>query len=306
MTGHLIHRYWPSLLGALVLFVLAATPDVRAQEPPADQAELQRNTMLIGEHIELRLRVLAPEGATVELTPGTPGWEGVELVSVDSVDQAAQGDGVVWFITAKVAAFAPGQIAFTPTYAVIQGSEATPRAVAPLELSVLSSLAPDAELVLSPLRPPTEIPGAESPWLRPAIGAGVIVGSAIVALIVWLLGRTVWRRLRTEEPAPVPVEVPANLEGAEQLLHTDPVGAYRLMSSVVKNELARRYNVRATALTSTELRRRLESDGDRWEARLVGGLLEECDSVIYAGYRPAAERREHDLTMAREIVEVQA
>ena len=36
----------------------------------------------------------------------------------------------------------------------------------------------------------------------------------------------------------------------------------------------------------------------------VGGLLEECDSVIYAGYRPAAERRQADLTMAREIVEV--
>jgi hypothetical protein len=100
--------------------------------------------------------------------------------------------------------------------------------------------------------------------------------------------------------------IPPDLQGAEQLLHSDPVSAYRLMSSVVKNELARRYGVRATALTSSELRRRLETDGDRWEARLVGGLLEECDSVIYAGYRPAAERREHDLTMAREIVEAPA
>ena len=72
----------------------------------------------------------------------------------------------------------------------------------------------------------------------------------------------------------------------------------------MKSELARRYGLRATALTSSELRRRLEAEGDRWQARLVGGLLEECDSVIYAGYRPAAERRQADLTMAREIVEV--
>jgi hypothetical protein len=45
------------------------------------------------------------------------------------------------------------------------------------------------------------------------------------------------------------------------------------------------------------------SGADRFAARLVGGLLEECDSVVYAGYRPAAERRRADLTMAREIVE---
>jgi hypothetical protein len=35
----------------------------------------------------------------------------------------------------------------------------------------------------------------------------------------------------------------------------------------------------------------------------VGGLLEECDAVVYAGYRPASERRLADLNMAREILE---
>ena len=293
---------------SLVVALAAAglLPDAIAQEPSRDRADLQRTTMLIGEHIELNVRILAPEGATVELTPGTPGWEGVELVSVDDVAQASEADGVLWFITAKVAAFEPGALVFAPTVAVIEGSEATTRSVPPLQLNVVSSLGPEAELVLTPLRPPTAIPGAESPWLRPAIVAGVIAGCALLALIIWLVARTLLRRMRQPAPAAPPVEVPANLEGAAQLLHSDPVAAYRLMSSVVKNELARRYNLRATALTTTELRRRLESDGDRWEARLVGGLLEECDSVIYAGYRPAAERREHDLTMAREIVEVPA
>ncbi len=175
------------------------------------------------------------------------------------------------------------------------------RAVA---LEVVPTLAADAELVLSPLPPPSGVAGAESPLLRPAIAIGGLLAAALIALAVWFVGRRLVRMLnRPQVEAPVEV-VPATLDGAERLLEADPVGAYRLMSAVVKSELARRYGVRATALTSSELRRKLEEGSDRWEARLVGGLLEECDSVIYAGYRPAQERRQADLTMAREIVEV--
>ena len=107
-------------------------------------------------------------------------------------------------------------------------------------------------------------------------------------------------------PAASPGRAPA-LVDAEAAIDADPVTAYRVMSSVVKSELARRHGLHATALTSTELRRRLEDQGvDRWHARLVGGLLEERDAAIYAGYRPALERRQADLNMAREIVEVGA
>lgn len=295
-----------TLLGVVLLLAAGLSATLRegvAQEPPRDRAELQRSAVLIGEHVQLRMQVLAPAGATVELTPGTPGWADVELVSVDEVTQAAQGDGVLWFITATVAAFFPGELQFAPSYTLIQGADATLRSFPPLALTVANSLGPDAELILSPLPPPRSIPGAESPLLRPVIVVALALGLAIAGLLLWLAVRTVLHRLRRAGPVLTLPETPASLDGAEQLLHSDPVGAYRLMSSVVKNELARRYGVRATALTTTELRRRLETGGDRWEARLVGGLLEECDAVIYAGYRPAAERRQHDLTMAREIIE---
>jgi hypothetical protein len=42
---------------------------------------------------------------------------------------------------------------------------------------------------------------------------------------------------------------------------------------------------------------------DRWQARLVRGLLENCDAVVYSGYLPALDRRHADLNIAREIVE---
>jgi len=289
---------------ALLVLAAVALIALPARVSQADDSVvLSRSSSLIGEHIPIEVRVHAPAGATVELVPGTAGWAGVELVGVDSVLQVPDSDGVIWLIEARVAPFLPGEVQFAPTVAVVQGSEAVNSSLPAVVLNVASSLAPDAELVLTPLAPTVEIDGEESALLKPAIAVGVALGALAVAGLIWVFGRWLFRRLAKEPAIEATPMVPASLDSAEQILDSDPVGAYRLMSSVVKSELARRYGVRATALTTTELQRRLES-GDRWQARLVGGLLQECDSVIYAGYRPASERRYADLTMAREIVEV--
>ncbi len=294
-------RRLPILL--LLVLIACSVAIGRGADARADSdVRLSQPSAVIGEHLKATFRVTAPRGSTVEVTPGGESWAGVELVSIDSVNQLNQPDGVLWLIEATIAAFAPGDLSFAPTVSVVTGSEAQTVQLPGVPFRVLATLAEDASLELSPLAPPVAIAGAESAWLRPGIAAGIIAGAAIVAALVWLAARAASRRLRrTGAPLAAP-GVPRTLEGAEQLLHSDPVGAYRLMSAVVKADLAERYGVRATALTTSELRRRLESGGERWEARLVAGLLEECDSVIYAGYRPAAERREADLTMAREII----
>jgi hypothetical protein len=268
-----------------------------------DKVELSQSSALVGQRLEMHLQVTAPKGATVELAPGTAGWTGVELVSLDSVTHVPQGNGEVWLFDAVIAPFLPTPLAFAPTVSIVQGSEATIRALPPVSLTVLPTLKPDDPPQLSAMPAPSSINGAESRWLKPAIGGAALVLTTLVGLALFIG----WRRARrwfgrVPDGAAVPAQ-PQTLTGAESLLDTDPVGAYRLMSSVVKSELARRHGLRATALTTTELRQRLDA-ADRWQARLVGGLLEECDSVIYAGYRPAAERRRADLTMAREIIEV--
>ncbi|MEO8539467.1 MAG: hypothetical protein ABI577_06970 [bacterium] len=291
-------------LAALALTILAVAALSGTAARAEDEVRLSRNAALVGEHIAMTVRITAPTGATVELTPGNPSWAGVELVSIESVNQVNQAEGVLWLFQAQIAPFAPGPIAFAPTAAIIRGADSQNVALPAVSLDVVRSLAADAPLELTPLAPPVGIAGAESPWLRPGVALGVLAGCALLAAFLWLAGRAAVRRLRRPSAGtPVP-QLPQTLVGAEQILHSDPVAAYRLMSHVVKMELERRYGVRATALTTTELKRRLETGGERWEARLVSGLLEECDSVIYAGYRPAAERREADLTMAREIVEV--
>ena len=268
------------------------------------EVRLSRSSAAVGEHIQATFRVTVQKGSTVELTPGGDSWGGVELVSLDSVNQVNQPDGVLWLLQATVAPFSPGDVSFAPTVSVVTGNAAENLELPAVAFKVLETLPPDAPLELSPLAAPVGIGGAESPWLKPGIALGVLVAFAALSAAVWFGGRRVVRRLRRAGTPFAAPEVPRSLDGAELLLHSDPVGAYRLMSAVVKSELAERYGVRATALTTTELRKRLEVGGERWEARLVAGLLEECDSVIYAGYRPAAERREADLTMAREIIGV--
>lgn len=288
------------------LFAMALPFALAAQEG-GEGVTLERTTVLVGEQIPMTVRVLAPAGATVELTPGTDSWNGIELVRAERPVPTEQGNQTLWTIEAVVAGFIPGETDFAPAVALVTDNNVEAKVLQPVRLTVASVLGPDDPLVLRPLDPPVAIAGEESRWLRPGIVAGLCALALVVLGLMWLLLRLLRRALKGGgEPifAPAAVEEPG-LDSAERVLDTDPVAAYRLMSSVVKAELAKRYGLRATALTTAELRNRLEHAGaDRWEARLVGGLLEECDAVIYAGYRPAAERRAADLTMAREIVEV--
>jgi hypothetical protein len=57
-------------------------------------------------------------------------------------------------------------------------------------------------------------------------------------------------------------------------------------------------------MTTTELKRSMTDFGvDRWQARLVGGLLTESDAVNFAQYVPARARCEQNLEMAYQIVD---
>ena len=289
----------------LVAFALAA---VVALAPmalvSADSAQLGANSLAIGEQTTLVIEVLTPPGAAVEVDPAAPSWSGLEVVRIASSTVTQAERESVHRIELVVAPFEPGQREISPAVNVIQGSEVTPRLLPPVQLQVRESLPPGAPLELSPPPPPAPVGGAQSPLLKPAIAVGAVSALLILAALGVLAANTIARR---RPPAPEPVALtapPPSLHGAEQVLDTDPVSAYRTLAATVRGVIASRYGFPAQSLTTAELQRRMEAQGvDRWQARLVGGLLEECDSVVYAGYRPASERRHHDLNMAREIVE---
>ncbi len=222
---------------------------------------------------------------------------------MDTIVSRPDGDGLVFVIQLTVAPFATGQVSFAPEVSVTQNSEAVARTLPPLKMNVIATLADNSPLELSPLPRPAEIAGAESVLLRPAIVGGALLASVLVLLAILGLAQVVAGALRRPPVAVDELREAPDLGAAEGLIDSDPVRAYRALALLVRRVLADRYSLPANALTSRELQRRMEANGvDRWQTRLVGGFLEECDAVVYAGYLPAAERRQADLTMAREIV----
>ncbi len=291
------------LFAALLAIAAVALPAV-AQEATGDSVTIDRQQARIGEQARLEIDVSVPAGSTAELDPASESWAGVEVVRVANQRVTSEGDRDIYHFEVVVAGFLPGQQSFAPAVNVISGTDIQPRQLPLVTWEVVETLPADAPLELTPLDPPVAIGGAESPWLRPAIAAGVVVGVALLALLAWLLGRWLVRRLRRQRPRPVLEPLgPPLLSNAEALMAADPVAAYRELAAIVRHFVAREHRFPAYALTTDELRQRMEAEGvDRWQARLVAGLLENCDSVVYAGYRPAMERREADLDIAREIV----
>lgn len=299
-----------ALAGALAL-LLASPLAAAAQAPVAVNAELASPVARIGEPVVLTLTLAAPADAEVEVDTSAPSWGEVRVLRERARESATVEGGVRHRIEVLVAPFAPDAITFVPALNIVTDAGSTAVRGPSLSLTVPSALAPGEPLTLSPppplaLSPPLAgIGGAQSPLLWPAVGAGAL---AAVALVVGggALGLRWWRmRPRAVgEPAPEAVPDPvADLDAAEALLDTDAAGAYRAIAGAVRRDLGERYAFPARSLATGELEPRMEAAGvDGWEARLARELLRECDAVVYAGYRPAPERRRADLAVARELV----
>ena len=287
-----------ALLFGIVGAVLFATPALAD-----DTVRPGQTVAFIGAQFEITIEVETERDAIVELDPTAPSWNGVEVVRLVSQVSVPSATGAMHRLTLLVAPFAIGTLEVSPSVIVTSGVDVQQRVIPPFALRVDPTLPANAPLELSPLPPLTGIGGAESPLLRPALWTALIAGCLLFAALLLIVVRFLSRRFRRAEPARPLVVPPPDLGTAEALIASDPVQAYRTMGTVVRGELSRRYGFPAVALTTNELARRMEIEGvERWEARLVSGLLQECDAVIYAGYRPAPERREADLTTAREIV----
>ncbi|MEX0783165.1 MAG: hypothetical protein WD557_10975 [Dehalococcoidia bacterium] len=294
------------LFAGLALFAVALILGPTASAQDGDSATLRVTDARLGEPVTLTIEVLTDAGSTVELDPASPAWGDIEVIGIDSQEQFPEGERVRHVLEVRVAPFNVGAVAFAPAVNVVTGSESQPRELPALSIDVLPTLPADAPLELSPLPLPSGIAGGESPFLKPLIGLGAVAGLLLLVALTWLTVRAILRRPR-RLALPDPYRAPPDLAGADAILDSDPVGAYRTLAAAVRRHLSDRYGFPAVALTARELERRMEAEGvDRWEARLVGGLLENCDAVVYAGYRPAFERRQADLTMAREIVEAGA
>ncbi|MCY4638744.1 MAG: hypothetical protein OXC94_00170 [Chloroflexi bacterium] len=307
------------LLCCLALLVVAPAA---AQEPPAGdvavEVRLDPPTAVLGETVRLVIRV--EHGADQVVAVGRVD----QAVAIQLVEDArvSEGAAAAGRLTSEyvytIAAFSLGlvELGEAEVRALRDDGSRTVLRVALPPLRVEATTAADDER-LRPLTPQRDVGGAPRPWERFEVIAGALVAAAALLslLLAWRLLRSLLLRRSLararEERAQWPLEEEARRRldalaqrGAPES-GEESVAYYREIASVVRAYLEARGGFRATALTTNELESRMLDEGiDRWQARLIVGLLERCDGSVYAHRHPDRDSADHDLTLAYEIVEL--
>lgn len=295
-----------TLLFALALG-LATLPGVAGAED-GDVSLTREGQPLVGEPFTVRFEVRTSDGARVEVDFVNESWGAAEILKVVSHDIDTEGVGAMHRFEVLLTSFELGEVVVSPSVIVSDSGREVRRSLASVSVTVVSSLAADAPLTLSPPQGARSIDGGQSPFLVPGIvAAGVVAAAGIFALLFVLL-RSVLRSWSLPGPEGIEsdeAEAAEPLVDAEGLLDSDPVGAYRIIARSVRRALTEAYLLPVASMTTDELNSRLEPGGvDSWVVRMATDLLSQCDAVVYAGYRPAPERRRGDLTVAGEILRV--
>lgn len=301
----------------LAVVLTLAAPVARAQEPPPTldvRATFDTPSATLGQHARLTVTVRHPQSVLV--TIARPPAQAALDVTVDgpaTTQPDATGDLATTTASFVLAAFALGPVQLTPLHVSwlrADGSSGSVTVDAPvLTITAVRAAADDA---LRPLKPQITVPGGPPPWTRYAAvgGSAFVAALAVTLLAVWERRRR--RRAAREHfvPPDVTPEVQARQRLDALLLPARNVSEhyqqfYGTISLAVREYLQSRFGFNATALTTTQLEQRMVARGvGRWQARLVGGLLDRCDAAVYAHDYPDPASADHDLTLAYEIVEL--
>ncbi|HLF79237.1 MAG TPA: hypothetical protein VJB57_17285 [Dehalococcoidia bacterium] len=270
--------------------------------------------LTVGDHFRYVIKVEVDRGTDIFLAAGgLP--DPLELTKTPSARTRSVGGGRVEItLTIEVAAFEPGDLSIPPLTLRYRnaGGGSGDLETPPSRVGITSVLPLDGEVTPRDLKPQAEIGTPPAIWVLVAIAAALVALVVVVSLIIWRR-RVLQRQPIAAEPEleviPLSPEdrARAALDSAarEFAAARDFTAYYAAIGVTAREYLTERYGFAAFALTTSELQSEMQRRGlDRWQARLVAGLLTQCDSAVYAGYRPAHERADADLTAAYEIVEM--
>ena len=308
------------LIGLFALVMLLILPKVPVAQgsPPTEgpvtaQATLAQPSLRVGDQIGLRLTVTHPSDIQIEFPILYNKLGQLEVLGARPLETTRHPDGTqVSAMEYTITGFVPGRYQISPVSVTSidpQGVQQTIAIPEELSLEIVSLLAtlPDAQF--RDIKPPIVIPRAPIAYDRTAALAALIIG--VLGLSVLAVRR--WPRgLR---PALVPAtalapEVTARQEldhiaRLDLLARQEYTIYYGLISTCIRRYLDARFDLHALGSTTEELRRTMESlRMDRWQARVIRGLLEECDAAKWAHYEPVHARAERALTIAFEIVDL--
>ncbi|HWC29377.1 MAG TPA: hypothetical protein VG845_04760 [Dehalococcoidia bacterium] len=296
-------------LGGLFLTVLPAS----AEDPVVTDMQIESpDEITVGDRVTYIVTIEADEGVEFTLAQSSllPVVEMVGPLRSESRD-IGEGRAEVT-LTFELAIFYTGDLPMPPLALRYVGEAGPATLETPASRMFVGSVLPTGgEITPRDLKPQALIGIGSPAWIVPAISAATIALIAVATLIFWRIRRLQERPVLVPEPVVVEMspEDSARLvldkTGAAFGADDDFVAYYRSIGVTVRTYLTERHGFPAFALTTRELESEMLRRGlDRWQVRVAGGLLTQCDSVVYAHYRPAHERADADLTAAYEIVEM--
>lgn len=303
-----------AVLMALSIGALAFTLEVRAATPPAIvSATVDPTRATVGDRITLTIIVDHDPATTVEGAGFGADVGAFEVVAVAPPRTGAHNGGSRTTIAYALTAFRTSDLTIPPQSIAYRGPDGSGTiATDAIAVTIVSVLAPgDADL--RPLKPQIDLTDPPPPPFVP-----VLFVASMVALMAF--GFVLMRRAAAIRPLTVgAIEIVhepsahdiarASLDAIAtgDLAATDVAEYYARIAATVRVYLSTRFAFPAYAMTRSELERGASAAGiDRWPARLIANLLEQCDAVEFAAFRPAPERRAADLTAAYETVELTA
>lgn len=307
------------LASAAAALFAASAAVARAQQPPITRpaVTLIPDSATVGDRLTLTITVDHADGIDIIDAP-TFGADfgGLDLIDVAQPVTAQLSPGLRrTTLVYTLAAFRTG--AFTvPAMTLAWTDGRTTGATGstePRTVTINSVLAP-GDTSLRPLKPQLDVPQAAP---SPAVPALVVAFFAVFTVagyimyfrIVAIPPPTPAVAAPVAPPAPPHVRARASLDalaGAD-FAERDAAEYYARIAGTVRRYLSERFAVAAYAMTRTEIAAGMTAAGiDRWPARLAANLLEQCESVEFAGFRPAPDRRAADLAAAYEIIELTA
>lgn len=301
-----------ALLAVGVLVALAGRSLAAAQDlTPQASVSVDRTRVTVGDPITLVVTIRHQQGVQILTTSLDDQLGAFEPLGSEPPQERTVNGAQELRLQYRVAVYHTGTVAlpqFTISYALPDGTTAEIQTQAPQPVVVQSVLPPGATPTdIQGLKPQASLPLPASQQLIWVAGiAGIAAAVAlIVAGSVWL-----WRRRGGPIAVPAPSHAAAARAELDRIVSLDLVRKgelgehYRLIAACIRRYLTERFGFPAVALTSGELSGGMEAYGvERWPARLIAGLLSECDAVAYARYLPAPARIEADTAMAYEIVD---
>jgi len=305
------------LLAALLLGMTTgarATAAPLLDDPIAVTVTVNASAVQTGDHVRLRVAVTHPQGAKLQFPePATLQARNLEVLRVQPGQGARSLAGEVTTANEYVlAAFAPGAYRIPDVrvgYETADGATGTVTASHGLQLTVESVLASQPNASLQDIRPPLALPQPPGVQVRPL--AQVALAIALPLLFLLLLRRLLRNRRAILQPVVVlspEARVWGALQEAAGMLtagSADFTAYYTAVSAAVREYLEARTDLMARAFTTRELRRSMELRGtDRWHARVILSLLDECDAVKWAHDARDLARAQRAMTMAHEVVDL--